>query len=100
MNSSSPGRVPFQQALFPAFYPAVILPQGGGTFLVKPGKPVERITVKEAARIARCSPATIYRLYEAGHISGERVSVKLIRIYAESLQAHLEKTRDPEFWGA
>ena len=91
-----PGATPPPATGF-GFVPAMI-PQGDGTMLVKPGKPVQRFTVRQCARIAHCSVWTIYRLYGAGFIQGERLSPRKIVIYTESLQRHLSASQDPEFW--
>jgi excisionase family DNA binding protein len=99
VNSSSVASADAGQREFPAFYsPAVVVPQGDNSYLVKPGKPVDKLTPKQAAKVAGVSVFTIYRLYHAGDIKGERASENSIRIFAESLQAHLHKTKDPEFW--
>ena len=88
---SNPAQITF------AFAPSVV-PQGDGSFLVKPGRPVSRLTVAEAARTIGRSKWTVYRLYAAGLISGERTSPRGISIHADSLQAHIERCRDLEFW--
>ncbi len=41
--------------------PVVLTPQGGGEFLVKPGKPVEWLTPKEFALRIGLSRDTVYR---------------------------------------
>ncbi|MEW6306164.1 MAG: hypothetical protein AB1705_22075 [Verrucomicrobiota bacterium] len=77
---------------------SIVQSQGDGTYVVKPGRPVERLTVKQAARRAGCSIFTIYRLYEMDILQGERPSPRKILIYADSLERHLAATRDPEYW--
>ena len=72
--------------------------QGDGSYRAVPRKPKDKVTVREAARLANYSLGTIYRLYKAGFIKGERQSPRRILIGVESLQAHLEAVRDPEFW--
>jgi hypothetical protein len=65
VNSSVRG----SQTEFPAFYtPSVILPQGDHSYLVKPGKPIDKLKPREAARIIRKSVWTIYRMLEEGLI--------------------------------
>jgi hypothetical protein len=96
VNSSVRG----SQTEFPAFYtPSVILPQGDHSYLVKPGKPIDKLKPREAARIIRKSVWTIYRMFEEGLIKGERPTKHGILIYADSLQAHITASQDPEFWG-
>jgi hypothetical protein len=87
------------QTEFPAFYtPSIVLPQGDHSYLVKPGKPVEKLKPREAARIIRKSVWTIYRMLDAGLIKGERPTKHGTLIYADSLQAHINASQDPEFW--
>lgn len=63
-----------------------------------PGTKREKLTPRIAAGRAGVSVWTIYRLLQADLIQGERPSEKKILIYADSLDAHLVATRDPEFW--
>lgn len=72
--------------------------QGDGSYRAVPRKPRDKVTVREAARLANYSLGAVYRLYNAGFIKGERQSPRRILIGVESLQAHLEAVRDPGFW--
>ena len=81
-----------------AFATPEVLPQGDGSVLVKPGKPVSKLTVAQAAELAHCSVWGIYRLHDAGLIQGERPLPRRTLIYADSLLAHLASTRDLEYW--
>lgn len=83
-----------------SFSAPVCLPQGDGAFLVKPGKPVLKITVKQAAARAGVSVGTVYRLIEAGFLEAEHPSPGRITVVSESLERHLSATRDPEYWAA
>ena len=76
------------------------VPQGDGTYRAVPRKPQDKIATKEAARVANYPLTSIYRLYRAGFITGERQSPRRILIDIASLRAHLEAVRDPEFWTA
>lgn len=58
----------------------------------------EKITPRIAAQRASLSIWDIYRLWNGGYIEGERPTPHKILIYADSLTAHLEATRDPAFW--
>ena len=75
-----------------------LVPVGDGSYRAVPHKPKNKISPREAARMANCSLTTIYRLLRAGFIVGERPSPRKILIAAESLAAHLEALRDPGFW--
>ena len=74
------------------------VPQGDGSYRAVPRKPQDKVTVKEAARLADYPLTTIYRFYRAGFITGERKSPRRILIDVASLQALLEAVRDPDFW--
>jgi len=79
----------------------VVIPQGDGSYLVRPGKPIpgrERISIAEAAKRFGPSRATLLRLLESGLIQGERPSPRKIFIFVDSLEAHLKASGDPEFW--
>lgn len=43
------------------FTPAVVIPQGDGSVLVKPGKPIQRLTPKEFAATVGLDVDTIYK---------------------------------------
>lgn len=77
---------------------ATIVPRGDGSFVVQPGRPVQRVTVAQAARELGCSVATVYRLRDEGLLQAERISPHKTLILAESIHAHRAAVRDPEFW--
>jgi len=79
------------------FDPAVTA-QGDGSYLIRAGKPIAKLSIKAAAKIAGVSRSTIYRLYDCGLLKGERVSPRKIVITAASLQEHLTNARDGEDW--
>jgi hypothetical protein len=81
-----------------AFAVPAITSRGDGSFLVVPGKPLSKLTIQQAARLSGRSYWTIWRLYQAGFIVGERLGPNCIMIYSESLLRHLEQSRNPEFW--
>ena len=76
------------------------IPQGDGSYRAVPRKPRDKVPAKEAAQMANYPLTSIYRLYRAGFITGERNSPRRILINVASLQAHLDAVRDPEFWTA
>lgn len=87
-----------EQMTFCLSFAPVMLPQGDGSVLVKPGRPVSRLTARETAVRMRCSVWTVYDLFHRGILTGERPSERKILIDSESLERHLEASRDPEFW--
>ena len=74
------------------------VPQGDGSYRAVPRRPKDKVTVREAARLANCPRTSIYLLYKGGFIAGERQSPRKIMIDVESLRAHLEAIRHPDFW--
>jgi hypothetical protein len=80
------------------FSGSTVTPRGDGTFIVTPGKPMQRLTVTAAARELGCSIWTVYRLRDSGHLEAERPSPHKTLILAESIAKHRAAVRDPEFW--
>lgn len=94
MKKESPQQITFG-------FTATIVPQGDGSFLVKPGKPTigrVKLTIAQAAERAKLSEDTLRRLYEAKCLEGERPSPRRIFIYEDSLEKHLAESSDREFW--
>jgi excisionase family DNA binding protein len=81
----------------PTYLP-IAIPQGDGSSIIRPGKPLDKLTLRQAAKRAGCSRTTIYRLYQAGFLKGDRPSARKIFIFADSLEQHLENCKNPEFW--
>jgi excisionase family DNA binding protein len=75
--------------------PAIMVPMGDGTFLIRPNN---RLTVSQAAKIAGVSKWSIYRLVACGMIEAVRPTKGRVFIVADSLNAHLAASSDPEFW--
>lgn len=63
---------PNQLELLP-YCPAQITPQGAGAFLVSPGKPVFKLTVRDFARAIGVSRSSIYRRIDDGSIPVELI---------------------------
>jgi hypothetical protein len=94
VSSQNPGAV---APPLVGFNPTLV-PQGDGSFLVKAGKPVVKLSLRDAAKRSGLSRSTLYRLYESGLVKGERPSPRKIFVYADSLQEHLSKCQDAEYW--
>jgi len=82
-------------------FPTVIVPQGNGAFLLKPGKPVPKeklITTAEAAKILRCSEDSVHRYRSeallTGHQIAPRYRVSWERAEVEALAARNDNTPD------
>lgn len=71
---------------------------GDSTFRAIPRKPVEIASVKVAAKLSGLPRQTIYNLYQAGFIQGTQASPRRITIYMASLYAHIEASKDPDYW--
>ena len=98
MRATITNRTPAPTDQLSFSFTPVCTPQGDGSFVVRPGKPVQRLTAMEAARRMRCSVWTVYAMFRSGILVGERPTPHKILIDAGALEAHLEATRDPEFW--
>ena len=79
-------------------FTTTLIPQGDGSYLLKPGKPLSRLSLREAAKRTGLSRTTIYRLWDCGLVRGERPSPRKIYVFLDSLEEHLNKTQDGEFW--
>jgi hypothetical protein len=79
-------------------YLPTAVPQGDGSLVIRPGKPLEKLTLRQAAKRAGCSRTTIYRLWDAGILKGDRPSPRKIFIFSDSLESHLENCLDAQFW--
>lgn len=76
-----------------------LVPNRDGSYRAVPQQPPSRkVSVSEAAHLANCSTATIYRLYMSNLVAGERATPRKIMIDLESLRSYLEAARDPDFW--
>ena len=71
---------------------------GDGAYRAVVRPPVRMASITVAARTAGKSRANIYRLFRTGFITGDQSSPGKIQINMESLHAHLEASREPDFW--
>lgn len=60
------------------FTPTVVIPQGDGSVLVKPGKPIQRLTPAEFARRVGLGRNSIYR-----HIGSESIPEHFVEYVGE-----------------
>lgn len=97
VQSENPGQLYFSYAS------PVAIPQGDGTFLVRPGRLTVRtdgdaVPPKEFAKLQGCSRSTVYRFLDEGLIPSdyvERRTPRRIRIRLEALAA-LRKAIDKQ----
>ena len=74
------------------------VPVGDNTFKAVQRAPVPMVSITQAARIAGKTRDNIYRLFRRNFITGDQSSPGKIQINLESLHAHLEASREPDFW--
>ncbi len=80
------------------YTPPTLLPQGDGSFVIRPGKPVQDLTPKQAAAYLGIAWSSIYKLLDAGKIPCRRPLRGKILISVEDCERWKSRTRDPEFW--
>ena len=89
---------PTRPAPLPCFAPVDFLPLGDGTFKAVPRKPVQVASISTAVKLTGLARQTLWRLYRTKFIKGTQPSPKKILIDMASLYAHIEATKDEEFW--
>lgn len=84
-----PQKTPQSQTELALFAPVELIPQGGGQYLLKPGKPVEWLSVAKFATLVGVSPSTVRRYIHQGFIEREQVSSMrhTWRIRSEAVEA-------------
>ncbi len=50
------------------YFPPLVMQLADGSYLLKPGRPIQRATARETAKMTKLSPKTLARLAEAGFI--------------------------------
>lgn len=79
-------------------FTTTMIPQGDGSFVVRPGKPQLFLTAKEVAARMRCSVWTVYTLLDDGTLPSIRPTPHKRLVPAAAFERHMESSRDPEFW--
>lgn len=77
---------------------SAMLPQGDGSYVVKPSKSVTWFTVLQAAAILGVHKASVYRLIHEGKLRAVKRPRKSLRISAKILAAHQRNAENPEYW--
>jgi hypothetical protein len=91
------------QPLLPLFIPTIQIPQGDGSILVKPGKPVAWLNPKQFGEQVGLSPDAIRRKIGSEALPErfiEYAGPKLIRIRADALEHFREHYRNLRGLGA
>ena len=82
----------------PIFTPVDFVPLGDGTFRAIPRKPVELAPAALASKMTGMPLKGLYQLYHAGFIDGTQATPRKILLNMASLLAHIEASKEPEFW--
>lgn len=91
------------QTLLPLLIPTVQIPQGDGTYLIKPGKPIQWLTVKQFAAQVGLGPDAIYRKIGSDALPEsfvEYAGPRKIRIRADGVEHFLLHYRQRRGLGA
>lgn len=86
------------QAELPLFIPTVMTPQGDGSYVCRPGRPVRDLTPAQVAAALGISRSAVYALVDSGRLPCRRPTRRKILISAEAVEEFRIKTRDPEYW--
>ena len=95
MAKTHPHDDPTQLTMYTAMQ---YVPQGDGSYKVVPQKPVCSASISQAAKITGLPRDTIYRLYRAGFIAGDRPGPRSIRIDMASLFRHRLESAEEDWW--
>lgn len=92
-TSSTPSA---DQLPLPLFSPSVVIPQGDGSYLVRPGKPVEWLTVKQFAAAVGLHRNTIYDYVGTAFLPDsmvQQIGCHKLRIRGEAVAHFLDAGR-------
>lgn len=87
-----------RQAELNLFIPTVVTPQGDGSYVCRPGRPVRDLTPAQVAHALGISRSAVYALVDTGRLPCRRPTRRKILISAEAVEDYRAKTRDPEYW--
>ena len=81
------------------YIPALVMRLNDGSTLIKPGKPVQRGTVRQVSRATGIHYKVLAALAEAGFIRRARPSPGQSYYYYAEVESFIHKTEaDPDFW--
>lgn len=89
-----------EQMTFCLSFTPVMVPQGDGSVLVRPGKPVAEVTPLQASRMLQISRSAVYELLNAGVLPHRRPLRRKILIPSSAIEDWKRRTADPEFWAS
>ena len=74
------------------------VPQGDGSYIVRPGKPISELTPNQAAVALGLSRSSVYRRLMEGRLKARRPGPRKILISADSVEEWRKETEDSEYW--
>jgi len=82
------------------FIPVITLPLGDGTYRVAPGRPVERLSMEQAAQMTGLAPRDLRQMVqEEGLLHAQRPAPRRWWFWAEELDLFMRYTEaHPDFW--
>ena len=81
------------------YFPPLVMQLADGSYLLKPGRPIQRATARETAKMTKLSPKTLARLAEAGFIRRAMPTPRLPMYFpAEVIRFIRQTEKDPDFW--
>lgn len=81
------------------YIPAVVLSAGDGTYIIKPGRPIQRGNAETVAKATGVHRKVLHRLADIGLLSRERPTPFTSFFYFSEVEKLLERTRmEPNFW--
>jgi hypothetical protein len=85
----------------PWYFPTIKMKLADGTYLLKPGKPIQRAVSTVVAKAFNVSPRTLKRLAESGHIRDAQVTPQLVFYYPGEIEEFFRKMEEnPGYWTA
>lgn len=89
-----------EQMTFCLSFTPIMVPQGDGSVLVRPGRPVAEVTPIQAARMLQISRSAVYEMLQAGELPCRRPRRRKILIPSDAIEDWKRRTADPEFWAS
>jgi len=83
----------------PWFTPIKVMQMPDGSFLLRPGKPIQRASIEQTSKWTGVSKKTLRRLAESGFIRCARVTAARHYYYPGEIEEFIAKTEaDPDYW--
>lgn len=93
------GTAPVDMTTMGWYIPAIVLSAGDGTYIIKPGRPIQRGNAEQVARATGVHRKVLHRLADIGLLSRERPTPFTSVFYFAEVENLLERTKtEPNFW--